>query len=178
MTATSGPINWDTREAKPYFTTHSTALELGRDPDRDKRKRDPLLDSPSERSPLLDSLMDRALLRIVMTADGATMTLKADIIKGTSAEKGAAPRSSLAGELDRLGGDYNRAQTHRARLRVIKEAQDMASRLRYAPRAEMRGTVEWKMAIASDDRKQADIAVAYGITQGRVSQICKEMRAY
>lgn len=168
------PVTRSTNDAKPWVTNHQTAVELGRDPDREKRpKRDPVLDTPSERVPLLDRLMDEALRMAALTADGSVMRLQVRI-RGGGGGSDSTPMSDLGRTLDRLTEDYTSCKTHRARLRVIKEAQDTVTRLRYAPdRSRVRGTREWKEAIAADARPCRKLAVVYGVSHMTIARIKK-----
>lgn len=124
-------------------------------------KRKPLLDKPSEPHPILSALMDEALTRIMMVSDGAVMALRE---RTTGSKAPGTPTSDLAMLLDDLGSRFLESKTHRKRLLVIKEAQATGDRLRYAPRHQMRGTIEWKNAIGNDTRPCRVIANNYGVS--------------
>lgn len=162
-----------TNNARPYFTNHKTATELGW---QQPRKRDPLLDRPSERVPLLDRLMDSALTVILLTADGSTTSLAVKVSGGSSSSR--APVSGLVAELDELGERYTSCSTHRARLRVIAEAQALGYRLRFAPdRSKVQGTVEWRAAIVADSRSCRELESVYGVGYRTIARIKKAAKS-
>lgn len=153
------------REFFTYDDSSSSALDYK-----------PVLDHPSEPHPILSALMDEALLRILLTADGRAQTLTERV---TGSHPGTmAPTSDLAATLDALSRDFMRCRTHRARLVIIKAAQRTADRLRHAPdRSKVRGTAEWRQAIAADPRKFRAIAAVYGVSISTVSSIKKAVRS-
>ena len=157
-----------------FRSPHSWRYEFADNPSPALERR-ALLDKPTPRHPLLDALMDHALSRILLTADGATMQLKVRI-RGT-ATRGAAPVSSLAGDIDQLADDYTAAKTHRARLIVIKRAQDFYMRIAYSRKADpalVRGTLEWRERIARDSRPQRVVTHFYGVSSKTVTAARKE----
>lgn len=180
-----------TNDAKAWSTNHQTAVELGRDPERDSRQQhDPLLDRPSDRStgkikttdskgrPViapLDSLMNDALLQIYLTGDGATSSPTPRISRGAHNES-RAPSSGLAEEVERLQAAYFASRTHRMRLTVIKEAQATVTRIRYAPTGTVlfRGTREWRRAIATDPRPRRVVAADFGVSSKTITAAKKE----
>ena len=136
-------------------------------------ERSPLLDNPSDPHPLLSWLMDEALCRILLVSDGGIVALEPRV-SGRRAESHE-PSSDLAVIVDDLGGRFMACRTHRARLLVIREAQAVADRLRYAPdRSLVRGTTEWREAIARDSRSCRVLARAYGIGETSVRRIKRE----
>lgn len=138
-------------------------------------KRRPLLDKPSEPHPILSSLMDVALLRVMLVSDGAVMALR----ERTSGSRTAStPTSDLAAVIELLGWRFGQCKTHRARLAVIKEAQDEADRLRYAPdRSVVQGTQEWRAAIAKDSRSSRVLAGVHGVSHMTIARIKKQGRS-
>lgn len=201
MSATSPlPVTRSTNESRPYTTNHQTAMELGRDPDKDKRQRDPLLDQPSDRSWITDRLMDRALLSILLTADGATtnyhpteyVAVRADrstaLGRALADSPGVKPTrlsssadlsgmSSVALTLDSLSVRYTSCQTHRARLKVVQEAQRTAVDLRIAPKADpklVKGTREYREVVATDTRPTSTVARSFRLSTHTVTAWRKE----
>ena len=132
-----------------------------------------LLDNPSEAHPLLNWLMDEALGRILRVSDGGVSGLKPRI--SVRRAESHEPSSDLAVIVDYLGGRFMACKTHRTRLLVIREAQAVAVRLRYAPdRSLVRGTKEWREAIARDPRSCRVVARTYGIGETSVRRIKRE----
>lgn len=134
--------------------------------------RRPLLDKPSPPHPILSMLMDEAMCRIMLTSDGATAALKQ---RTTGSKPGTiAPTSSLAGEIESLGERFHASKTNRKRLELIKEAQETADRLRYAPdRSLIRGTPEWKEAIMRDPRSCRALAAIWDVSHMTIARLKK-----
>lgn len=148
-----------TQDVDAFHTSHEQQRDWYGIPDAPQRNW--LLDKPSDPHPILSLLMDEALLRIILTSDGAVMALKERL---TGSKEPGAPTSSLAELVSGLDERFAACKTHRARLTLIKEAQFIADRLCYAPRADQRGTVEWKAAIGRDDRSCRVVASVYGVS--------------
>lgn len=136
--------------------------------------RQPLLDKPTDSHPILSQLMDEALCRIILTSDGAAVALRARTT-GTR-ERSQAPSSDLAAIVDELDKRFEGCRTHRARLVVIKDAQETADRLRYSPKSEIliRGTVEWRQALANDPRPRRVVAADYRVSSKTITACRKE----
>lgn len=133
-----------------------------------------LLDRPSDPHPILTILMGNALHSILLTADGRTQSIRHDIVSG-SRNTTNEPTSDLAAILDDLEHHFTRAQTHRRRLMLIKEAQELSARLRYAPdRSKVRNTPEWKQAIINDPRSCRVLESVYGVSYSTISRIKKQ----
>lgn len=140
----------------------------------DHIERRPLLDKPSDPHPILNMLMDEALMRIMLTADGAVMALK-ERVTGSSSPQ--APTSDLAAIIDDYGERFTTCKTHRRRLQIIKEAQSTAVRLRYSPdRSLIHGTTEWREAVAKDDRSVRVLANVYGVGKSTIARIKSEVK--
>lgn len=201
-TATSGlRVNWETNNAKPKHTTHDEAVAWGMDPERgNSALKLPSLTRTSERVPLLDDLFEHALRLIGMTADGATTNYapteflpgRADRttamgralaesggVKAKAAKGTVAPRSGLADEIAWLEQAYTTCRTHRARLTVIKGAQDIGRRLLIAPKADpklVKGTREYRERVAADTRPCRTVAQAYSLSLRDVVAYRKEFK--
>lgn len=161
------------QEWPAFHTTEKDRREWYGTPDAPQRTR--LLDNPSDPHPILSALMDEALLRILLTADGRSQALTERV---TGSREASAPTSDLATVLDNLAGRFTGCKTHRARLLVIKEAQDTADRLRFAPdRSKVRGTPEWRQAIARDSRSMRVVAAVYGVNASTVCRIKKQAKS-
>jgi hypothetical protein len=155
-------------DPEAYHTPESVRREFLPEGHLERR---PLLDKKTEPHPILDFLMDEALTRILLVSDGAVAALKKRTTgsKPTSADLRRRQAAKdvpldLVGIIDNLDARYEQCKTHRARLAVIKEAQTVAVALRYAPRSEQRGTVEWKATIGRDIRSCRIVAGVYGVS--------------
>lgn len=136
--------------------------------------RDPVLDIPSEPHPWLNALMDHAILRLMLLANGAVMPLTERV---TSTRSAKAPGTYNGADVDRLAYKFQRAKTHRARLLLIKAAQDKATAFTHSPDRELiRGTREWKERIAADDRPYTVLQRVYGVSSKTVAATKKEFR--
>ncbi len=142
--------------------------------------------------------MDEALRRIILISDGAVASYKAppQVVRGIvdradakqrlladareychtgKVSQSKEPQSDLATDIDDLGERFQACKTHRGRLMLIKEAQALSDRLRYAPdRSMVRGTKEWREAIAHDPRTCRVLATIYGVSFGTVRRIKKD----
>jgi hypothetical protein len=175
---TSGPRAF----SDSWTTPHQWRYELADNPSPALERR-ALLDRPSKSHPLLDALMNEALLRLLLTADGATSHLNARStprsssghtlrMKGRSVDRRVAPRSSLAADVETFNLDYLRARTHRSRLMVIKATQDAHSRIRHSQATTpslVRYSVAWKKRIAADTRTYKAIQDAYGVSSKTIA---------
>lgn len=135
--------------------------------------RRPLLDKLSDPHPILNMLMDEALTGIMLTSDGAVMSLKQ---RTTGTKEQNAPTSNLAALLDELAGRFSGCKTHRRRLEVIKEAQFVLQRLRYSPKSDilLRGSAEWRKALATDPRPQRVVTADYRVSSKTITAARKE----
>lgn len=136
-------------------------------------ERSRLLDKPSDAHPILSALMDETLLRIMLVSDGAVMALRE---RTTGSKAGTmTPSSELATIVNELDQRFERCKTHRARLTVIKQAQSIGVRLRYAPdRSLIRDTEEWREAVAADSRSCRDLAEIWGVSHMTIARIKKQ----
>lgn len=137
-----------------------------------------LLDHPTPPHPWLDALMHDALLRLYLQADGKTASLayrgegKARGDTGGSLHPSRIPGSSAARDIDALWRGFSSARTHRARLRLILEAQETVLRVAHAPdRSRVRDTVEWRERIATDPRSCRVVARVFGVSASTVGNI-------
>ena len=182
MTHTGEPdaevtYNRDTNDAKAWHTSTQMSVELGGVPDKDRpRRRDPVLDTPSEPNPLLTALMHHALLGIYLRSDGGTTRYEvAGKGRGKPNGSSTAPTSGLAYEIGELERDFTRARTHRIRLRVIKEAQAIGRRLAQAPHpSRIKGTKEWRRRLANDPRPRRAVAADFGVSSKTITAAKKE----
>lgn len=164
--------DWDS-----FHTPHDWRVTFS-DSDPDRRKRDPLLDTPSEPHPLLNIIMDRTLIKLSMIANGATQAWGPDAgmrpgSKGESRE----PTATDVWTVDQLAWDFQYgASTHRGRLRIILQAQTMLKRAK-ADSALIRGTAAWKARIAEDPRSARACAADYGVSHTTIAAVRREMQA-
>ena len=108
----------------------------------------------------------------MLTSDGRSQSLSERV---TGSREASTPTSDLAEMLSDMASRFMRCKTHRARLSLIKEAQTLANRLRYAPdRSMVRGTSEWKQAIIDDPRSCRVLEVVYGVHYSTISRIKKQ----
>jgi hypothetical protein len=153
-----------------FHTTETDRREWS--PGYERVERRPLLDKPSDPHPILNALMDITLNRIMLVSDGAIMALK-ERTTGSHATS-VTPTSDLATVIDDLGSRFTQSKTHRRRLTIIKEAQTTADRLRFSPdRSKVRGTKEWREAVASDSRSCRVLATVYGVSKSTISNLKK-----
>ncbi len=160
-------------EHEPYHTSDAQQHDWYGQPDAPRRTH--LLDKPSSPHPILNQLMDEALTRILLVSDGAVMALKE---RTTGSKVGTIePTSWLASVVHELDTRYEKCKTHRARLVVVKDAQDVADKLRYAPdRSKVRGTAEWREVIATDPRSTRVLAAVWGVSHMTIARIKKQAR--
>lgn len=117
--------------------------------------------------------MDEALCRILLVSDGGVVPLDSRISARRAESR--EPSSDLAAIVERLDGLFRACKTHRTRLLVIREAQAVADRLRYAPdRSLVRGTNEWREAIAQDPRSCRVVASTYCLSETTVRRIKRD----
>lgn len=151
--------------------------------DEIKLPRQALLDRPTPPNLFLDILMSDALTRLYLVADGGTAswerrpekTARGD--SGAKAHPSSIPSSSGARDWEKLRREFDLARTHRARLRLILEAQYAAVALAYAPdRSMVRGTREWEMSVAADPRSNRALARVYSSSHMTIQRIKKRHR--
>lgn len=157
------------QDHEPFHTTHQQRNDWVPWADDDRVARRPLLDKPTDPHPILTLLMDEALTRILLTADGAVAALK-ERTTGAYADT-MAPRSALAADLEELNAAYQKCKTHRARLMVIRHAQTVADALRPIDRSRVHGTTEWREKVAHDMRPCRILAGVYGVSESTVKRI-------
>lgn len=154
------------------WTAYSQDAERRRDV---PEVRSPLLDDPSDPNPKLSALMHEKLLRIALTLDGRTARINQVVVsEGGAIPISRVPSSGLRFELEQLDQWYARCQTHRQRLCLIKQAQDIGDRLKFrkvADPAKINGTAEWRRAIAEDPRSCAVVAEDYSTSRETVRRI-------
>lgn len=157
-----------------FHTPHTWRVEYVDDLSR-ARGRSRLLDARSDPHWLTDLLMHEALRRLMLTSDGHAMPLREQVT--SSRTQTTVPSSTVAAELDRLWDLYTGAWTHRKRLAAVKEAQDTVLRLQFAPdRSKVRGTQEWKDALASDPRPLRIVASVFGVSHQTVANYRRKRR--
>jgi hypothetical protein len=162
---------------EPFHTPHALRIEFS-DADPNRRQRDPLLDNPSDPHPYLNAVMDLALMRLTLTANGATQAWGPDagMRKGSKGES-RAPTDFDTWTVDQLAWDYYYgASTHRGRLRVLKQAQELAHSATTSDPGLRKGTREWQERIAADERPYKVLQRVYGIGPNTVAKLKKEMR--
>lgn len=165
-----------TADWRAFHTSDQLARDSGGDPTKRRPKKVPVLDYPCEAHPILNLLMGEALTRILLTADGATMALQAVRVRSGKTAGHRAPVSVLSGDVDALRDRYERAGTNRRRLGVIRDAQEAARKLAYAPdRSMVRNTREWREKIAADPRSFRVVAQVFGVSHMTVSRIKKQV---
>lgn len=172
--------NDDTNQAKPYHTDHGTAVRWAADLGHKPLQRDPrhvrnLLDAPSDPNPLLDALMHNALLGIYLRADGGTAKFdQAGKGRGKPGGSSRAPVSGLWADLEALERAYRQSRTHRHRLLVIREAQQLVVAHSKTDPSQVRNTPEWRLRIARDPRPRRQIAKDYCVSSKTITAIRKE----
>lgn len=73
---------------------------------------------------------------------------------------------------------YDRCTTNGERLDVLRQLDQYIAAHRGGTRLEQRrGTVQWKIAVATDERASAIVALDYGISASRVRQLRMELVA-
>lgn len=157
---------------KPFLTPGAWHMQF-----RDERPpRDPFLDYPSEPHPLLDTLMNDALVRLHMVANGPIAAWDAVRVSGGTRESDS-PGTYNGADVDRLSIRYYRARTHRTRLLIIGAAQTKARQATHSPNAmPARGSEEWKARIARDDRPRRVVAAEYGVSPKTITAARKAYR--
>lgn len=136
--------------------------------------RDPVLDIPSEPHPWLNALMDHAILRLMLLANGAVMPLTERV---TSTRSAKAPGTYNGADVDRLAYKFQRAKTHRERLLIIKAAQDKATVFTHSRSPDpslVKGTREWRQRLAMDPRPRRVVALDYGASSKTITAAKKE----
>jgi hypothetical protein len=111
--------------------------------------------------------MERTLNQLTLTANGAVGTWGPDagMRKGESRGESRAPTASDTWTVEQLAWDYSfGATTHRARFRVILEAQTLVRKMKRADPSLIKGTEAWKARIAADSRPYRVLADEYGIS--------------
>lgn len=100
-----------------------------------------------------------------VSADIAHLKPSSSIPTGTGADLAALLRAK-----------FNRCDSDYSRLLVLKDAQQIVSTTRYAPdKAYRRGTLEWKLAIAQDERISVEVACAYGVSSSYVRALRSDL---
>lgn len=151
--------------------------QKGTAPHRTRRKPafHPLLDARSECTPHLARLAASGINQLALLPGIRAARISSEI---SSSKPGSSPPTGhVFGPTPAERRDqFNRALTHRQRLEVIQQINRQIAQARGGTElSERRGTVEWKLAIATDDRTSALVAVDYGISASRVRQLRSEM---
>ena len=145
------------------------------DPDADGPKipRCVLLDKPAPAHPILNALMREAIEGLILTNDGSVASWSRRV---TGSRSPVSPTSTLGQLVEALLRAYIASQTHRERIVVIKDAQTALAERKFAPdRSKVRGTLEWKAAIAKDARSLRALARIYGVSHGTVANLKKKL---
>jgi hypothetical protein len=174
---TPGRVHFTPHEA--FHTPQGWRQEFS-DADPNRRQRNPVLDKPSEPRPFFNALMDLALLRLRLAANGATGAWGPDAAmrKGTSAGSRMLLADSDTYAVDQLAWDYYYgASTHRGRLRVLKQAQEMARSATTSDPGLRKGTQEWRQRIAADPRPYSVLTHVYAVSKRDVVRFKKEYPA-
>lgn len=193
---TTGPtirvVHWTEIAWEPHYRTpHHEGEEARATAQRKGLVHDRHMDRKTEARPWMNQLMDQALLRISMCSDGATTHYRTvDMVrhrgprtsdqapaalhapaKTTKGGESQAPTSGLADDIRRLETMYTRSRTHSQRLHVIRAAQAIGMRMVKMDRSLVRGTPEWRSAIASASGSVREVAARYGVNHTTVSRI-------
>jgi hypothetical protein len=169
-------VNAATEHADAYHTPHELRIEFS-DADPNRRQRNPLLDNPSDPHPYINALMDLALLRLMVVANGATQAWGPDagMRRGVKTSGSVILTDPDAWTIDQLAWDYYYgATTHRGRLRVLKQAQDMAKEASASDPGLRRGTREWRQRIIEDPRSSRVCERIYGVSHMTIARIRKQ----
>jgi hypothetical protein len=127
----------------------------------------------------VDRVMEDFCRRLALLAEGRARQA------GRSETARLRPGSAAPMRVEDLAGEYARAyETLRRRgagpkelLAVVKQAQDAWLQLAYGPAPErVRGTLDWKIAIATDERPSHVVGRAYGISASHVRNLRKAKR--
>lgn len=87
-----------------------------------------------------------------------------------------ADRDEVA-DVERIRLSFGSALTNRQRLRALKELQEIVLAAKYGPApARVRGTLDWKIAVASDTRSSFVVARAYDVSSSYVRKLRKAKR--
>lgn len=112
--------------------------------------------------PLLEAKFKEFMDAYVLAADGKTQSYG-----GSNKTKGGdnpVPQSAKAEEMAYWERQWKRRKTDRSRLGLLAEMQKAVARLKFAPHVSTRrGTLEWRMAIAYDERTPAEVMATYDI---------------
>jgi hypothetical protein len=120
--------------------------------------------------------MDEAVRQVHLMSDGAVTRMT--FAQARSADVAHTPTSDLAtiiDIMDGLGSRFTSSKTHRGRLDLIKEAQDLVVEWKYSDQSKVMSSEERNRAIASDTRTVDDIAIYYGINRRTVQRIRKNL---
>lgn len=113
--------------------------------------------------------MQLALMRLSLISDAATTKLGDRVHGGEANRAPKGPRSSMA-EYHRR--QWRRARSHEARCEALREAEKALINARHAPRrSHVKGTLEWRLAIARDPRPAPVVAEVYGVSRQHVYRI-------
>lgn len=174
----AAPINrWSSGEGpEPYHTSEKLARELGRAQERDDLEFIQLrrsLSQPSEPDSALDLTLARCLDVLYALGDGGVFGYNRERIKG--GESDGIPTSDVLREIQAIQRRYDRCSNNFDRLLVVGHAWVQVILAQYAPsRSKVKGTAEWREAIANDPRSTRVIAAVYGISHQTVARIKRQ----
>lgn len=147
----------------------------GTAPTRRKHSFHPLLDAQSDCTPALAHLAGSGINQLAVLPGIRAARISSEISRskpGSSPPTGVVTGPSPAERRDQ----FNACTTHRERLEVIQQIYKQIAQARGGTELQQRrGTIEWKLAIARDERVSALVALDYGISASRVRQIRSEM---
>lgn len=133
------------------------------------------LKKPSLPPPLLDRALKDVLVKLRMLSSVRAARLGSETARlkpGSSPPRGSGKDVSAW-----LHRRYKAADNNYDRLLVIKEAQAVLREGLYSvERAHIRGTLEWKLALARDPRISVEVAVAWGVSSSYVRQLRADLR--
>ena len=134
------------------------------------------LDLPS-RAPVSLNRLAEERLRELSLMTGAQ---RAGPIGGNESARqkpGSVPPKGARDDVGAFRRQYAEATTNRGRLSVLRAVQDRINMMRYAPSAEkVRGTLDWKVAIATDPRPSHVVGSQYHISGSYVRVLRKALR--
>jgi hypothetical protein len=120
--------------------------------------------------PRLRRFFAQLLIQLNLQAEGSAAPI------GRNGSSGSKPGSMPPPPVEAVAHKYLRlylhARTVQQRLDVVSAAQEELERARFGPpAAKVRGTHDWKVAIATDQRPSAAVAVLYDISPGYVRKL-------
>lgn len=136
------------------------------------------LHEQSESHPILLARFHELMRAYMLACDGSTQNIGGTKIAYGKKGSNPVPRSSIADDMARWDRTWRQQKTDRDRLEMLQEMQAAAIRLRYSPDNQThRGTREWKMAIAHDERRAHVVANVRGVSVRTVYRLREELNA-